>query len=245
MAGHSKWANVKHRKARQDAKRSQFFDKAIKEITAAVRNGGPGADNSRLRQARERALAINMPRATIERAISKAADPRSGDHHEIIYEGYGPNGAAIYIEALTDNKNRCVAEVRHVLSRYGGNLGREGCVGHLFNRVGLIELTGVDDAEKLLEDAMQAGADDLQEERNSVFYLQTNPTEFFRVKDSLTSAGYRITYADLTMLAVDPLLLPADQYARIQRLVEELEDLPDIRAVHSNVQDTTAADSRV
>ena len=245
MAGHSKWANVKHRKARQDAKRSQFFDKAIKEITAAVKKGGPGDDNPSLRQAKDKALAINMPRATIERAIHKAADPQVGDHHEIIYEGYGPNGAAIYIEALTDNRNRCVAEVRHVLSRYGGNLGREGCVSHLFNRIGMIELSGVDDANQLLEDVMQAGAEDLQEAGENVFYVQTQPGAFFQVKDSLASGAYRITYADLIMAVVEPMFLPADQYERVQRLLEELEDLPDVRAVYSNVQTASSADSRV
>ncbi len=244
MAGHSKWANVKHRKARQDAKRGKFFTKALREITVAVKQGGAGEDNPRLRQAKEKALTLNVPGKTIERAIARALGGEGGENYsEVVYEGYGPGGVAIYIETLTDNKNRTVAEIRHILGRFGGNLGREGCVAHLFKREGLIELAGVADEGQLLEDATNAGAEDMQSGENGIFYLQTAADNLVAVKEALRDKKYEISYADITMSPLDVCLLSTDKHEKLQSLLEYLEDLDDVRSVYSNAQEAAVSDS--
>ncbi len=238
MAGHSKWANIKHRKSRQDAKRGKEFTKVIREITAAVKMGGDGNDNPRLRQAIEKAIGVNMPRVTVDRAIKRAAGgEETANYQETIYEGYGPGGSAIYIEALTDNKNRSVAEIRHVLSRNGGNLGAEGCAGHLFDRVAVLEVKNASDEDKLLLDALEAGATEMEVagDEKGHYYLQTNSTDLQKLSDSLAEIGYTLGEREITMLPHTSLTIDDDSLNKLRNLYDDLEDLDDVQNVYCNV----------
>lgn len=191
MAGHSKWANIKHRKAAQDAKRGKIFTKIIRELTVAARLGGPNPeDNPRLRAVVDKALTANMKKDTIERAIERGAGGGDdGNYEELTYEGYGPGGVAIYVEAMTDNRNRTVAEVRHAFSKHGGNLGTDGSVAYLFTKQGVISYGPGVDEDKLMEAALEAGAEDLAAQDDGSFEIVTAPEQFLDVKEALVNAG--------------------------------------------------------
>jgi len=236
MAGHSKWANIKHRKAGQDAKRGKIFTKIIRELTVAARQGGGNiADNPKLRGVVDKALSANMTKDTIERAIERGAGTAENDNlEELIYEGYGPNGVAILLETLTDNKNRTVAEVRHGFSKFGGNLGTNGSVAYLFNRTGVISYDkGVDDL-KLMEVALEAGAEDIVNNSDGSVDVHTAFKNFGAVKDALDNAGLKSSNAEVTMLASTEVDLDFESAEKLMRLVEQLEDLDDVQNVYSN-----------
>jgi len=236
MAGHSKWANIKHRKAGQDAKRGKIFTKIIRELTVAARQGGGNiADNPKLRGVVDKALSANMTKDTIERAIERGAGTAENDNlEELIYEGYGPNGVAILLETLTDNKNRTVAEVRHGFSKFGGNLGSNGSVAYLFNRTGVISYDkGVDDL-KLMEVALEAGAEDIVNNSDGSVDVHTAFKNFGAVKDALDNAGLKSSNAEVTMLASTEVDLDFESAEKLMRLVEQLEDLDDVQNVYSN-----------
>ena len=237
MAGHSKWANIKHRKAGQDAKRGKIFTKLIREITVAARlGGGNPADNPRLRAAMDKALGANMPRDTIDRAVSRGAGNAAADNmEELAYEGYGPGGVAILIEAMTDNKNRTVAAVRHGFSKFGGSLGTSGSVAYLFERTGLIELPADADEEKVMESALEAGAHDILNDADQLTVL-TSLEAYGPVQDALKAADLRITGAEMTMLASNEVELDHSAADTLLKLVEHLEDLDDVQNVYSNAR---------
>ncbi|MBE8182352.1 MAG: YebC/PmpR family DNA-binding transcriptional regulator [Candidatus Portiera sp.] len=242
MAGHSKWANIKHRKSRQDAKRGKEFTKAIREITAAAKTSGE--DSPRLRQAIEQALSINMTRVSIDKAVKRATGSEEGeDYQEVIYEGYGPKGSAVYLECLTDNKNRSVAEIRHTLTRCGGNLGASGCAAHLFDKVGMVEVKGIKDEDKLFMDAVDAGATELEnagddtdgEDGSSIYYLQSSPSDLQNLRAALEKKDYEIGSSQVTMLAHTNVELTEDGLEKMQKLIDALEDLDDVQNVYCNV----------
>jgi len=235
MAGHSKWANIKYRKSAQDAKRGKLFTKLLREIVVAVKV--EGVDSSRLRQAKEKAMALNMPRSTIDRAIKRAAGGDEDiDYQTIIYEGYGPAGSALYIEALTDNKNRCVAEIRHSLNRYGGRLGTNGSVAYLFYKSAVMEVKDVASEEQLLQDAVDEGAKDVQAIDGGNFYIQTDPTQLVQLEESLNAKGYQLGYKDIVMIPHQPLVLSdSTVMQKLRQLLNSLADLDDVANVYSNV----------
>jgi len=236
MAGHSKWANIQHRKKAQDSKRGKLFTKIIREIVVAAKMGGGDADsNPRLRAAIDKALGSNMTRDTIERAVKRGSGDGEGDNvEELVYEGYGPNGVAILVEAMTDNRNRTVAEVRHAFSKHGGNLGAEGSVAFLFNRVGLISYAPGTDEEKVMDIALEAGADDVITHDDESIDVQTTLETFGSVKDALDGAGLESINAEVTMIATTETELDKEGAEKLMRLVERLEDLDDTQNVYSN-----------
>ena len=241
MAGHSKWSNIKHRKAAQDAKRGKIFTKLIRELTVAARQGGGSPeDNPRLRAVIDKALTANMKKDTIERAIARGAGGEDDDNfEELTYEGYGPGGVAILIEAMTDNRNRTVAEVRHAFSKHGGNLGTDGSVAYLFAKQGLLYLrsdtAGSDTAEdQLMEAALEAGAEDVAEQDDGSFEIVTTPEQFLDVKDALVSAGLTPERAEVTMVPSTSVELDLEGAETILKLVDMLEDLDDAQNVYSN-----------
>jgi YebC/PmpR family DNA-binding regulatory protein len=238
MAGHSKWANIKHRKAAQDAKRGKLFTKLIRELTVAARQGGGAVeDNPRLRAAVDKALTANMTRDTIDRAIARGAGDLDADNvEEVVYEGYGPGGVAIYVEAMTDNRNRTVAEVRHAFSKAGGNLGTDGSVAYLFNKQGIISLTSGSDEEQVLELALDAGADDVVLNDDGSIDVQTSAERFGPVKDRLSSAGFDVSASGVEMVASTTVDLDGEAGERILRLLDVLEDLDDVQNVYSNAE---------
>ncbi|UDL03402.1 YebC/PmpR family DNA-binding transcriptional regulator [Marinobacter sp. CA1] len=236
MAGHSKWSNIKHRKAAQDAKRGKIFTKLIRELTVAARQGGGSPeDNPRLRAVIDKALTANMKKDTIERAIARGAGGEDDDNYEeLTYEGYGPGGVAILIEAMTDNRNRTVAEVRHAFSKHGGNLGTDGSVAYLFAKQGLL-YCGSDTAEdQLMEAALEAGAEDVAEQEDGSFEIVTTPEQFLDVKDALVSAGLTPERAEVTMVPSTSDELDLEGAETILKLVDMLEDLDDVQNVYSN-----------
>ncbi len=236
MAGHSKWANIKHRKAGQDAKRGKIFTKIIRELTVAARQGGGVvADNPRLRGTVDKALSVNMTKDTIERAIERGSGTAENDNlEELSYEGYGPAGVAILLETLTDNKNRTVADVRNCFSRYGGNLGTNGSVAYLFARTGVISYPKDVDEEKLMNVALKAGAEDIINHDDGSVDVHTAFENFGQVKDALDGAGLEAGSAEVTMLASTEVNLSANDAEKLLRLVEQLEDLDDVQSVYSN-----------
>lgn len=236
MAGHSKWANIQHRKGRQDAKRGKIFTKLIRELTIAARlGGGTPADNPRLRAVLDKALAANMSRDTIDRAIARGVGNVEADQvEELTYEGYGPGGVAILVEAMTDNRNRTVAEVRHAFSRAGGNLGTDGSVAYLFKQQGYLSFPAGVDEERLLELALEAGADDLVTQDDGSVDVLTSLETFGKVKDALAEAGFVPETSEVTMAASTSTLLDREGAEKILRLVEALEDLDDVQNVYSN-----------
>ena len=236
MAGHSKWANIRHRKGRQDAKRGKLFTRLIRETTVAARMGGgdPGS-NPRLRAAVDNALAANMPKDTIERAIARGTGGTDGDNYEEIrYEGYGPGGTAVMVDCLTDNRNRTVAEVRHAFTKCGGNLGTDGSVAYLFKKQGLLSFGADIDEERLMEAALDAGAEDVVTNDDGSFDILTTADEFPSVKDHLANAGFAPESADVTMRADVNNAIDADDAQRMIRLLDMLEDLDDVQKVYSN-----------
>jgi len=236
MAGHSKWANIKHRKAGQDARRGKIFTKIIREITVAARQGGGNiADNPKLRAVVDKALSANMTKDTIERAIDRGAGTGENENlEELVYEGYGPNGVAVLCETLTDNKNRTVAEVRHCFSKFGGNLGTNGSVAYLFDKTGIISYPAGVNEETLMEAALEAGADDIINNDDGSFDVHTSFESFGQVKDGIDASGLESVNAEVTMLASTEVDLDLDGAEKLLRLVEQLEDLDDVQNVYSN-----------
>lgn len=236
MAGHSKWANIKHRKAGQDAKRGKVFTKIIRELTVAAKmGGGDVADNPRLRAVVDKALAANMTRDTMDRAIARGAGTAESDTlEELVYEGYGPGGVAILVETLTDNKNRTVAEVRHGFTKFGGSLGTNGSVAYLFEKTGIISFAGGSDEEQVMEAALDAGAEDVVSNDDGSIEVMTTLETFGAVQDGLKAAGLEPERAEMTMLASTEVDLDLDGAQTLLKLVDHLEDLDDVQNVYSN-----------
>jgi YebC/PmpR family DNA-binding regulatory protein len=236
MSGHSKWAGIKHKKAKVDAQRGRIFTKIIREITVAARVGGgdPGG-NPRLRTAIQAAKAVNMPADNIERAIKKGTGELEGvTYEEITYEGYGPGGVAVLAEVLTDNKNRTVGEIRKIFSRHGGNLGEVGCVGFLFEKKGYIQVDAAKvDEYKLMTIALDAGAEDLQREE-SVFAVTAAPREFEKVRDAIVKSGIQPVSAEITKVPKSTVRLEGKPAEQMLRLMEELEEHDDVQHVYAN-----------
>ena len=236
MAGHSKWANIKHKKAATDAKRGTIFTRLIKEITVAARlGGGDPSMNPRLRLAIDKAYDNNMPKDTIERAAKRGAGELEGvNYEEIRYEGYGIGGAAVIVDCMTDNRTRTVADVRHAFSKYGGNLGTDGSVAFLFKHCGQILFAPGTDEDKLLEAALEAGADDVVTHDDSSIEVVTGPYDFLAVKDALGMAGFKPEYAEVTMKALTDVAMTGDDAARMQKLIDAIESLDDVQDVYTN-----------
>ncbi|MAD93073.1 MAG: YebC/PmpR family DNA-binding transcriptional regulator [Gammaproteobacteria bacterium TMED243] len=236
MAGHSKWANIKHRKAAQDKKRGKLYTKLIREITVAARlGGGVVDDNPRLRAAVDKALGANMPKDTIERAIARGAGGGEGnDVEELVYEGYANGGVAILVEAMTDNRNRTVAEVRHAFNKYGGNLGTDGSVAYLFTRQGVINFAPGADEEALMDIALEAGAEDIEGDDEGAITVTTPWETLNQVVGKLTEAGYEPDHSEVTMLASTTSPCDTEQARKVLTLIDVLEDLDDVQEVYSN-----------
>ena len=238
MAGHSKWANIQHRKGRQDAKRGKIFTRLIKEITVAARMGGGDPDmNPRLRLAVDKATDHNMPKDNIERAIKRGTGGLDGANYESIrYEGYGPAGAAVIVDTLTDNRTRTVAEVRHAFSKYGGNMGSEGSVAFLFKHCGQLLYAPGTDEDKLMEAALEAGAEDVVANDDGSLEVLTAPNDFSAVKAALEKSGFKAELAEVTMKPANETEMSGDDSAKMQKLLDALESLDDVQEVY-----TTAA----
>lgn len=235
MAGHSKWANIKHKKARQDASRAKLWTKLIREVTVAARQGGDINDNPRLRTAVDKAMGGNMPKDTIERAIQRGAGGGDGDQlDELTYEGYGPGGVAVYVEAMTDNKNRTVAEVRHAFNKHGGNLGTDGSVAYLFSKQGVLSFAPGADEDAILEAALEAGAEDVRTNEDESITVITLPEHYSAVRDTLIEKGLEPDHGDVTMLPDVYTPVDADTSVTVLKLIEMLEDLDDVQNVYSN-----------
>ena len=236
MAGHSKWANIQHRKGAQDKKRGKLFTKLIREITVAAKMGGSDLDaNPRLRLAVDKAKAQSMPKDNIERAIKRGAGETDGDDFfEIRYEGYGPGGTAVMVDCLTDNRNRTVAEVRYAFSKYGGNLGADGSVNYLFNQVGELLYPNDVDEDAVMEAAIEAGAEDVVVDDDGSIEVLTAPEDFEQVRDAMVEAGLEAESAQVTMRASTNAELGVDEATSMVKMLETLEDLDDVQEVYSN-----------
>jgi YebC/PmpR family DNA-binding regulatory protein len=236
MAGHSKWANIKHRKAAQDAKRGKLFTKLIRELVVAAKAGGPVVeDNPRLRAAVDKALGANMKRDTIDNAIARGAGTGEADNmEELTYEGYASGGVAVLVEVMTDNRNRTVAEVRHAFTKRGGNLGTDGSVAYLFSRTGLIQFAPGADEDKVMEAALDAGAEDVVTAEDGSIEVLTHWEHVTEVRDALVSAGLEPAQTEVTMLPSTAVSVDADTAASLVGLIDMLEDLDDVQNVYSN-----------
>jgi YebC/PmpR family DNA-binding regulatory protein len=236
MSGHSKWSSIKHKKAATDAKRGKVFTKVIKEITVAARMGGGDIEtNPRLRSAVQAGKAENMPKDNIERAIKKGTGELEGvSYEEIIYEGYGPGGAAVLVESLTDNKNRTVADIRSIFGKNGGNLGENGCVAWMFDKKGyiVVESSAVDE-DTLMETALEAGAEDIRED-DSNYEVITEPGDFEAIKEAIDTASISYIDAEVTMLPQNTANLAGKEAEQMVRLMEMLEDCDDVQKVYTN-----------
>lgn len=235
MSGHSKWANIQHRKGRQDAKRGKEFTKAAKEIIIAAKNGGDPAGNSRLRAAIAAAKAINLPKDKIEAAIRKGTgQDAGGDIMEINYEGYGPGGVAVIVETATDNRNRTVAEIRHLMGKGGGSMGESGCVSWKFERKGVIQFSKEKYTEdQLMEAALEAGADDLRDEGDA-WEIQTSMADFNAVREAFEAAGFEMLSAELNQVPQSTMELDLETARKLLRFIELLEDNDDVQNVYSD-----------
>ncbi len=235
MSGHSKWSNIKHKKAAADAKRGKVFTKLIRELKVAARLGGDPNTNPRLRMAISAAKNQNMPKDTIERAIKRGTGEIGGEElHEIIYEGYGPGGSAVLVEVLTDNKNRTVSDIRRIFTKYGGNLGESGCVAWTFEKKGRISFEkGKVDEDKLFEVALEAGADDVKNEEGELVVI-TSPDTFESVKAAIEGAGLKYASAEVTMIPQNSVRIEGREAEQMLRLMEALEDSDDVQNVYSN-----------
>lgn len=235
MSGHSKWANIQHRKGRQDAKRGKMFTKAAKEIIIAAKGGGDPAGNPRLRAAIAAAKAINLPKDKIEAAIRKGTgEDAGGDFVEIAYEGYAPGGIAVIIETATDNKNRTVAEVRHILTKHGGSMGETGCVGWMFERKGVITIDKAGYSEEaIMEAALEAGADDVIDD-DDTWAIHTAMADFAAVRDALEAAGVPMLSASLAMIPQNTIAVDAETGQKLLRLMDALDDNDDVQNVYAN-----------
>jgi YebC/PmpR family DNA-binding regulatory protein len=236
MAGHSKWANIQHRKGRQDAKRGKLFTRLIKEITVAAKLGGadPGT-NPRLRLAMDKASEANMPKDTVQRAIQRGAGGLEGvTYEEIRYEGYGIGGAAVIVDCLTDNRTRTVAEVRHAFSKNGGNLGTDGSVAFQFRHCGQFLFAPGTSEDKVMEVAIEAGADDVGSDDEGGIEVLCAPAEFGALKEALVRNGLKPDVAEVTMKPLNEIALAGDDAARMQKLLDSLENLDDVQQVYNN-----------
>lgn len=237
MAGHSKWANIKHRKGKQDAKRGKIYTKLIREITIAAKLGGGNPDdNPRLRTAVDKALGANMSRDVIDRATKRGAGGTEGvDVEEVRYEGYGPAGVAVMVDCMTNNRNRTVGEVRHAFTKCGGNLGTDGSVGYLFNQLGQITFAPGADEERVMDIALEAGADDVVINDDKSIDVTTTPEAFMRVKTAMARAGLEPVQAEVTLVAATSVAITDKELAeKFMRLNDMLEDLDDVQEVYSN-----------
>jgi YebC/PmpR family DNA-binding regulatory protein len=236
MAGHSKWANIQHRKGRQDAKRGKIFTRLIKEITVASRLGGSDITaNPRLRLAVDKAYANNMPRDTVERATKRGSGELEGvSYEEIRYEGYGINGAAVIVDCMTDNRVRTVADVRHAFAKYGGNLGTEGSVAFLFRHCGQLLFAPGTSEEKVMDAALEAGAEDVVANDDGSIEVITTPHDFLAVKDKLEKSGLRAELAEETMKPTAEAVLSGEDASKMQKLMDALEALDDVQEVYTS-----------
>lgn len=236
MAGHSKWHNIKHRKAGQDAKRGKIFTKIIRELTVAARDaGGNVEDNPGLRTVVDKAKAAQMPKDTIERAIARGAGGQEGsDLAQLTYEGYGPGGVAVLVETVTDNRNRTVAEVRHAFTKAGGNLGTDGSVAYLFDKKGQMSFASDTDEDTLVETAIEAGADDVETDVDGGIEVTTAPDDFITVMDAIIAAGFEPEAAEVAMVPQTYSALDLDTAEKVLRLLDALEDLDDVQNVYTN-----------
>lgn len=236
MSGHSKWANIKHRKGKQDAVKGKIFTKLIRELTVAAKHGGGNPnDNPRLRLAVDKALSHNMPRDTIDRAIKRGAGGSDdANMEEVRYEGYGPGGVALIVDCLTDNHNRTVGEVRHAFTRRGGNLGTDGSVAYLFKQQGLLCFSPGSDEDKIMQVAIDAGAIDVVNNEDGSIDVLTDPGDFAKIKEVIEQSGLKPALAEISMLASIQVPVEGEVAEKIIRLVEELEDLDDVQNVYSN-----------
>lgn len=245
MAGHSKWANIRHRKAAQDAKRGKIFTKLIREIVVAAKEGGGEPENNpRLRAAIDKALSNNMTRDTVNRAVSRGAGGEGDDNMEtVIYEGYGPGGTAVMVECMTDNRNRTVSGVRHAFSKAGGNLGTDGSVSYLFDKKGVISYAPGLDEDEVMEVALEGGADDIETGDDGAIDIYTTPADFGAVKDALDGAGYQAANAEVTLVPSTKAELDETTAPKLLRLIDALEDLDDVQEVYHNgdISDEVAA----
>lgn len=242
MAGHSKWANIKYRKERQDAKRGRIFTRLIKEITIAARLGGPDPNaNARLRLAVDKAQDQNLPKENIERAIKRGSGGLEGaSYEEVRYEGYGIGGAAVMVDCMTDNKHRTVADVRHAFTKHGGNLGTDGSVAFLFKHCGQMVFAPGTNEEKLMEAAIDAGAEDVITNDDGSIEVVTDPHEFSAVRSALEKAGLKPGVAEVTMTPTTENVLTGDEAARMQRLLDALEAIDDVQEVYTTAVFQTA-----
>jgi YebC/PmpR family DNA-binding regulatory protein len=238
MAGHSKWANIKHRKDAQDKKRGAAFTKLIREITSAARAGDPDPGmNPRLRLAIDKAKAASVPKDTIDRAWKRGTGEGDGDdYQEVRYEGYAPGGVAVLVECLTDNRNRTVGEVRHAFTKCGGNLGADGSVSYLFQHCGVLSFPPGTSEEKLMNAALDAGAEDVVSNEDGSFDVITAPADFNAVRDALVANGLETEEAEVTMRAATGVAVDGDDAALVLKLLEMLEDLDDVQDVYSNAE---------
>ena len=243
MAGHSKWANIQHRKKRQDDKRGKLFSKLIREVMAAARVGGANpVDNARLRLAMDKAAAANMPKDTIARAVKRGSGDADGAaYEEVRYEGYGPGGAAVLIDCLTDNRNRTVSEVRHALGKHGGSLGSSGSVTYLFSATGVLSYAPGADEEVLLEQALEAGADDVLLLDDRSLEVLTQPQDFMAVRAALAAAGHPPDHAEVIMRPQTQVELDGDAAQSLLKLTDRLEELDDVQEVYTNASLPDAA----
>ncbi len=235
MAGHSKWANIQHRKGKQDAKRGKIFTRLIKEITVAARMGGSDATgNPRLRLAMDKAYANNMPKDNVERAIKRGAGELDGvDYLELRYEGYGINGAAVMVDCMTDNKTRTVGDVRHAFTKFGGNLGTDGSVVFMFHHCGQMIFAPGTDENGLMEVALNAGAEDIVTDEDGSIEVITSFHDFLTVKQALEAAGYKPEFAEVLMKPASEVLFTGDDATKMQKLLDALEDLDDVQEVYT------------
>jgi YebC/PmpR family DNA-binding regulatory protein len=236
MAGHSKWANIQHRKGRQDAKRGKIFTRLIKEITVAARMGGGDANiNPRLRMAVDKAKAESMPKDNIENAIKRGSGQLDGvNYEEIRYEGYGIGGAAVMVDCLTDNKQRTVADVRHAFSKYGGNMGTDGSVAFMFKHCGTLLFAPGTNEDKVMEAALDAGAEDVVSNEDGSIEVITAPNDFTAVKEALEKAGLKSEMAEVTMKASTETVFTGDDAMKMQKLLDALDDLDDVQDVYTS-----------
>ena len=243
MAGHSKWANIQHRKKAQDAKRGKIFTKMIREITVAARHGGDDpVDNPRLRLAVDRALAVNMPKDKIDKAAARGAGNDEGTaYEEARFEGYGPGGVAIMVDCMTDNRNRTVGEIRHAFNKHNGNMGTDGCVAFMFQQRGVMIFPPETEEDDLMEAALEAGADDVISNDDGSFEVLTAPGDFAAVRDALVAGGFEPADAEVTMRPENTTELSDDDARKAVKLIDRLEDLDDVQYVYTNAELQAAA----
>lgn len=237
MAGHSKWANIKHKKAANDKKRGKLWSKLIREVTVAAKGGGDIDANPRLRLAVDKAQGANMPKDTIERAIKRGAGGLDGEsYEEIRYEGYGPGGTAIMVDCMTDNRNRTASEVRHAFTKHAGNLGTDGSVAYLFEKKGMISYAPGTDEDAIMEAALDAGAEDVIANDDGSIDVFTTPEDFAKVKQAMQDADLEADHAEISFEASTKAEMDQDGAEKLMRLVDALEDLDDVQEVYSNAE---------